>query len=229
MLTNVLVFSQNSLNDADQHYSQKNYGDALKIYSQYDEDELSSTRLHNLGGSYYGTTNYCRAKQVFEKAILKFKNPSSAVTLAYIFEKGLCGNKTDLKKAYENYLLASDLGNDGGAYNLAVFYREGIYVKKDLCKAKDLYYKAYQNGNKKAKIGYATAINKGYCGITDNKKAFEILTSMDESDYTSTAYSTLGWLYETGKGGVLDSSKAYYHYKKGCELFGSEYCCEKIR
>ena len=231
MFTNIFVFSQKSLNDADQYYNQKNYGDALKIYSQYDENDFNTTRLHKLGGAYYGTTNYCKAKQIFEKSIQKFKNSESAVTLGYIFEKGLCGANSDLKKAYENYSLASDLGDLAGKYNLAVFFREGIYVKKDLCKAKNLFYEAYQKGHIGAKISYAVGLTKGYCNVTDNQKAFEILTTVDENDKdfkSSSYYSTLGWLYETGKGGVIDKNKSYNLYKKGCELYGSKYCCDKI-
>ncbi|MET3536739.1 SEL1-like repeat protein [Chryseobacterium limigenitum] len=231
VLINSAVFCQNSLEDADRYYEQKNYGSALKIYTGFNSDEFNATRLYNLGYSYYGTSQYCKAKQIFEKGIQKFNNSQSSVTLAYIFEKGLCGNTVDLKKAFENYLSASESGNRNGAYNLAVFYRDGIYIKKDLCRAKDLYFKAYQKGHIGAKIAYAAGLTKGYCGVTDNKKAFELLAVIDENenDFSSSSYySTLGWLYETGKGGELNRTKAYYYYKKGCELFGNKYCCDKM-
>lgn len=231
MLANGILFSQNSLNDADDFYNQKNYGSALKIYLQYEESDLNSNRLFKLGYSYYGTSQYCKAKQIFEKSIQKFNNSEPAVTLGYIYEKGLCGsNKIDLKKAYEYYSLASDLGNSEGTYNLAVFYREGFYVRKDLCKAQDLYYKASQQGSINGKIGYAISLNKGYCDLTSHKKAFELLLEIDENGdgVKASYYSTLGWLYETGKGGILDISKAKYYFQKGCKLFGDEYSCDKL-
>lgn len=99
----------------------------------------------------------CMSKRRYRKAVVHFsagtalRNHSATFNLAQCYELGL-GTAKDLSKAAKCYHKANELGNPTAAYNLAVFYAQGLGgLTCDLKKARELLVRANDLGDPNAK------------------------------------------------------------------------------
>ena len=101
----------------------------------------SIAAINTLGLMYLNGTH--PLNQDLNKATYYFTK-ASTYNYAYAFNNlgKIYENKKDYKTAFNYYLESADLGESWACNKIGEFYRQGIYVKKDLNKAFDYYTKA---------------------------------------------------------------------------------------
>lgn len=174
--------------------------------------------LYELGSDEYkgyikGYPRYDISYKYFKEASLK-EHPSSYYMMAKMLINNNIGNKTnkDLKLAYEYLNKAIKLGNVASINLLGNMYKKGLYVKKDIEKAKSLYEKAVS-------YNYVYAYNnlgKIYEDMKDYQKAFYYF---EKSSLLGESYAlnTLGEYYRKGIYVNIDLDKAFELYNKALE------------
>ena len=174
--------------------------------------------LYELGSDEYkgyikGYPRYDISYKYFKEASLK-EHPSSYYMMTKMLINNNIGNKTnkDLKLAYEYLNKAIKLGNVASINLLGNMYKKGLYVKKDIEKAKSLYEKAVS-------YNYVYAYNnlgKIYEDMKDYQKAFYYF---EKSSLLGESYAlnTLGEYYRKGIYVNIDLDKAFELYNKALE------------
>lgn len=128
------------------------------------------------------------------------------------------------------YKKGCDLNDAGACNNLAVNYRDGIGVEKNILLAKQYLTKAcydIEEGEGAAclSLGYMYSEGKGI--KADQIKARAIYQKgCDEFEHAASCYN-LAIMYEYGEGGAPDSKLEKAYYKKACE-YGDEDGCDAL-
>jgi TPR repeat protein len=115
----------------------------------------------------------------------------------------------DLRKAFELFNQAAELGDSASQLDLGYFFDNGLYVKKDKKKALYWYRKAYIQGDASA----ANNIGTVYRDLGDKKKMvwwFRRAAALGDVD----VLLDLGKLYEKGRDVPKNMAKAERFYRR---------------
>src|SRR5208282_6041829 len=190
--------------------------------------------------------DYGKSREWYQKAA-DAGNAVAMTNLGWLYENGK-GVAQDYDKAREWYQKGGDAGNTDAMYNLGVLYRDGKGVAQDYDKAREWYQKAADAGNTDAKQALselpsisspipasstspvsqaslshspsgaeALAEAKRYFAAKDYAHALPPLQKAAEAG-NAWAMTNLGWLYESGRGGLpKDDAQAVSWYQKAAE------------
>mgnify|MGYP006093238833 CR=1 FL=1 len=131
-------------------------------------------------------------------------------------ETGEGGVEKDMKKAFEFYLSAANLGFPLAQYNLGSYYESGEGVIQDLKKAFKWYLEAAEQGDAKAQHNVASCYEHGEGVEKDLEKAFEFCTKAAEQGEAE-AMVDLADMYLDGRGVEQDSKRAMEWFCKAAE------------
>ena len=183
---------------------------------------------YDLGERYYSgkgvTQNFEKSKKWLTKAAEQ-GNAEAQNKLGECCLMSHIVDTTDSKKGVEWFTKAAQQGNAKAMSNLGECYYNGVGVKKDLTKAKDLYDKAAkwytqaaQQGNIKAQCDLGECYLGGR-GVPQNfTESIRWFTKSAEQGYAD-AQNWLGWCYQDSSitGGAQDHTKAVEWYKKAAQ------------
>ena len=131
-------------------------------------------------------------------------------------ENGEGGVEKDMKKAFEFFKSAAELGNPMAQYNLASYYENGEGVIKDMKKAFEWYSKAADQGDAEAQHNVALCYENGDGVEQDLNKAFEFYSKAAEQGDVAAQVSVAD-IYMSGNGIEKDATKAADWYIKAAE------------
>ncbi|EAN5887724.1 sel1 repeat family protein [Salmonella enterica] len=168
---------------------------------------------------------------VFSQSIVI--DPTSAKTkaddansIANMYRMGM-GVPKDMKKAFELYQVAAELGNTDAQVDLGDMYYSGEETSQSYEKANYWYEKAAKNNSAKAQmyLGYAYLNGKGVAVDYDKAKNFlELAVKQGEPS----AMYHLGTMFFDGKGVTKDQNQAIPLFKKSCSE-GDSNACDKLK
>jgi len=214
-----------------------NYQLGLEAYSNEDNetaityfekacDKRNSDACYKIGLIYFqdGTIekNPLKANRYFDKAC-EFGSSQGCLDLGTIYGAGL-GVKTDYFKAKQYYKKACDNNNASGCFLLGELYEDGLGVRQNLYKARILYQKAFENGHKYAYTKFVYLMNS----IKSNYGLAKIYYEEACKNKEASECTSLGKLYEFGKGVEQDYQKAKMLFGKACDN-GHQVGCDKYK
>lgn len=142
-------------------------------------------------------------------------DPTAINNLASLYFSGI-GTEKDVKKAFELFQKASDLGNDNASLNLAFLYLAG--GKKDDVrnqKAVELFEKSAKDGNKIAQFMSGYAYCKGFVVACNYAQCYKLMNSAATGEaQIDEAQLMLAELYLKGLGTVQNYAKGIEAYEK---------------
>lgn len=149
-----------------------------------------------------------------------------ANSMANVYRLGM-GVPKDMKKAFELYQVAAELGNTDAQVDLGDFYYGGEETKQSYSQANYWYEKAATKGNATAQLylGYAYLEGKGV--TVDYDKSRYWLELAVKQDQPSAKYH-LGTLYLEGNGVTKNKEKANKLFQDSC-AGGEPMACEKLK
>jgi TPR repeat protein len=201
---------------------------AFKLYQKASELKNNIAQL-NLAILYMdGPDAYKYSDEIFELA-KKFeeKEYASGINiLGHCYSWGI-GTNMDLKKAFELFQKAANLGNLIGMCNLGLCYKEGLGTDKNGQKAFEIYQKAAELGNSRAINSLADYYQNGIHTDINKQKAFELYQKAANLGNYFAQYE-LALMYEIGDEIKKDLDKAVYWYKKSAEQ-GHTYAQNKLK
>jgi hypothetical protein len=158
--------------------------------------------------------------QKIYKWLLNNQNQLNSIILLGVFSHFGIGSDVNMKKAFELYRKAANLGNAFVMTNLGYCYERGIGTNVNVKKAFELYQKA-------ANLGYAFGIySLGYCYMNGigtrlhEEKAFELYQKAANLGNLN-GINGLGHCYDNGIGTVIDKRKAVGLYLNAANLGSS--------
>ena len=131
-------------------------------------------------------------------------------------ESGEGGVKKDIKKAFEFFKSAAELGNPMAQYNLAAYYENGEGVIKDMEKAFHWYTKAADQGDVEALHNVALCYENGEGVDQDIQQAIVFYTKAAEQGDVA-AQVSLADIYLNGTSVDRDIKKAIEWFTKAAE------------
>lgn len=163
--------------------------------------------------------DYAKAIELYQKAA-ENGSINTQILLGLMYEVGH-GVEQDDAKAAEWYQKAADNGHADAQFFLALMYAEGRGVKLNSLKAMELYQKAADKGHALAQyylgIMYESELLDVRPGKKDYGKAkelFEKAAASSDDFAVKGAQSSLGAIYEYGRGVEQDYMKAAEWYQK---------------
>lgn len=134
-----------------------------------------------------------------------------------LYEDGLLPEGKDLEKAVEWYEKAKKHGSTQALIDLGNLYRKGEFINKDLLKANEYYFEAFEKADNDDEKGFAAC----YIGLVfeeielyeDAYKYYEQAAIMG----IDIAFLKMGEFYEFGNGVEKDYVKAVYYLSLACE------------
>ncbi|MEJ8844326.1 tetratricopeptide repeat protein [Lacibacter sp. H375] len=199
------------LRDADTKYQYgKKYEEAKSIYLKY-SNQLTPQQQLNLAICYLSdparsAESYAKGIEWLNKAAER-GNTEAMRTIAYCFETGL-GVKKDSIQQIAWTKKASDFGDAAAMLAMGYYHQYGKVVPKDEQKAKELYLKAIDKGNREASY-YLAMLERGKGNFTSSLHYLE----KSANGGFAAAQFELGDMYEKGTNGVqqdLDEATRWY-------------------
>jgi TPR repeat protein len=149
----------------------------------------------------------------YKKAVLN-GDAIAQSNLGVSYHYGENGLRQDYKEAVKLYQKASDQGDRGGQHNLAVMYRDGLGVEKDIDKALYWFKKA---GNQDYLVSQTSVGDILYYGRYGAKKDYaEALNWYKKAAYLNDVNSqyTIAFMYDHGQGTTFNWKEAFKWYTK---------------
>lgn len=153
---------QDSFNQANKFYQEKNYQDAFKIYLELADNNHLDEKCR-VGSMYLEgegvIQNYIEAFKWFQLCS-KQNNANADNNLGYMYINGY-GVKQSDQEAFKYFKKASDANDTMAQYNLGFMYLYGYGTDKDTQKAVELFTLSAKGGNDNAKKALQDLIDKG--------------------------------------------------------------------
>lgn len=146
---------------------------------------------------------------VFKGQVLKDVNTLISIASHFYDSK-------DYKLAFDNYLIAAELGNPFAQGMLGQMYFRGLGVNRDSVQAAEWYRKAAEQGHAGAQCCLGAMYSNGEGVTKDKTKAVEWLRKAAEQR-NALAQFNLGVIYSEGEGVEKDYAKAAEWYEKAAE------------
>ena len=145
-----------------------------------------------------------------------------ANTMANMYRMGI-GVPKDMKKAFELYQIAAELGNTDAQVDLGDMYYSGKESVQSYEKAYYWYEKAANKNNATAQMYLGYAYLNGLGVVIDYDKARNWLELAVKQDQPSAMYH-LGTMYFDGKGVTKNQNHAISLFQKSCSEGDSNAC-----
>ncbi|RGB24232.1 hypothetical protein C1646_773375 [Rhizophagus diaphanus] len=191
-------------------HRRKNYEDAFNLFNN------ASEQGHILAQYYVGicyqfsygiVKNEKLAMKYFEEVFNKnFSAGAFKISLIHYNEK-------DLKMAIYWCEKAANLGHYIAQYNIAVSYKNGIGVDKDINKAFEIFNQLAERGNVEGIMMLVTCYYKGTGTNVNKQKAFELFQKAANLGY-SEGKRNIAYMYEKGEGVDKDYVKSFELYQQ---------------
>lgn len=180
----------------------------LKLFNQQDLYQLGNDFLEK-GISQFNLVD-------FNKYVNRFLCSNNEVQFQVAKSYSVSMNNKKLEKYIEELTLKSET-EDEARFLLGTIYWEGILVKQDKLKAKELLTQASLNDYAPAQYKLSSMYYKGDAGEQSFKKAFEWEQKAGEGGMDPWALDALGFLYRAGLGCKQDLQKALNCYINAVE------------
>lgn len=187
------------------------YEKALPIF------EKLAVKGHSMAQSYLGLyyeNGYAGLKVNIRKAFglyLKSAEQCCAdamVNIGDLYKEGKLPTETNLAKAVEWYERAKELGSADALSAIGHLYKEGLYYEKDLQKAYDCYYEAFEKASDDEKGYHAFWIGLLFQEAGQHTEAFEYYEQAADLGVDE-AYFHLGILCHLGWGTEKNDNRAF--------------------
>ena len=216
------------IREADTHYDNKRYNDAVALYRQVAEQGNYAAQ-NQLGNCYYNgygiIKDYKQAVEWYRKSAEQgYAAAQDNLGECYYYGNGVAKN---LNQAAQWYRKAAEQGHAGAQDHLGYCYDQGEGVAKDLNQAAQWYRKGAEQGHARAQMHLGICYYNGE-GVSQNYNQAVLWFKKAADQGDAKAQNNLGACYQSGNGIAQNRDQAVYWYKKAADQ-GEETAISNLR